>query len=59
MCQYAHLGGAEVEPWIELMNHGTELLDGLQTDLVRPRDAEVNAVDEGRDPRQVEEDGRC
>ena len=52
-----YLGGAIIEPWIELMNDRPVLLDGLQADLVGPPDAEVHPVEKGRDPREGEQEG--
>ena len=49
--------GAVVEPRVELVDDRAELLDGLEADPVGPHDAEVDAVQEGRDPREGEEGG--
>ena len=52
-----YLGGAIIEPRVELMDDRAVLLDGLQADLVGPPDAEVYAIQEGRDPREGEQGG--
>lgn len=54
MKHFPHLGRPPIEVWIELVNHGPELLDGLQTYGVGIRQEDAEAVDDGSQPHKTD-----
>ena len=50
-----HLGSPPIEIRIKLVNHRTELLDGLKANLVRVLEEEGSAVKDGADPDEIDQ----